>query len=105
MNIAEVLTRAADVIDERGWCQGEAWAPGGQVCAHGAIWEALGIDRIDYDQGELTTGARPVFGAACDAIRRHIGPGRSVTGWNDEPGRTKDDVTAALRAAAKVVTA
>lgn len=68
---------AADYIREHGWCQGITRNEKGGVCMY---------------------GASEFCGAACggvyldEAVREEIG--MCVAGWNDKPGRTKEEVLA-----------
>jgi hypothetical protein len=85
MQTSEVLNRAADLIEKRGW-----WSPTskGALCANNAISEA----------------ADSPYAAAHEAFKNHIG-GRVITDiwdWNDAPDRTADEVIATLRACALI---
>lgn len=85
--VAAILQKAADMIDRRGWCQGMGMDGMGRVCAVRAIGTVAG-DNVVF---------------ASDALRRledHLNI-RFVSLWNDVKGRTKDEVVAALRAAAR----
>lgn len=77
------LLRAADYIDKVGWCKHKQVNYRGAVCAVQAIW---------------SVGATHVYYHAVSRFRAHVGD--SPTRWNDEKGRTQQQVTAALRAAA-----
>ncbi len=81
--VARTLLDAADYIDDHGWCQGQSWDLVGQVCAGWAIYRS-------NRQFQLQAAAR---------LRGHLNISDIAT-WNDRPGRTRDEVTAALRAAA-----
>jgi hypothetical protein len=86
-----VLVRAADIIRERGLCQGP-WAAGGPLCAAGAVGEAageLGLHRTEME-GKVLRFARSLGGSTA----------RHVHGWNDAPGRSAGDVAEALERAA-----
>ncbi len=80
---ADVLDRAAALIERDGWVQGDYGWSGVGWCASGAIREA----------------ARPVtlkvHVSAGSALRAAIGPG--IERWNDDPDRTQADVLAVLR--------
>lgn len=95
---ADVLERAADLIEETGWCQFSYRGSGSldiipkrrfelaeEYCVTGAIFQAA------YDAG---TGAIP----ARDVLSDFLGQG--ATSWNDAPERTKAEVVAKLREAA-----
>jgi hypothetical protein len=84
---AGMLTAAADLIEQRGWCQRKFQDDDGRLCVEGAIYHGLAVlDRVCFD--------------AVRILRRHIGDD-SLIRWNDQPGRTQDQVVAALRAAAE----
>ena len=96
----DVLHRAADLLEsgEWGWCQGFV-RNGDNLCALGAIAVAAGdvltprLERFSLKHSDLSWSARELFvvhneGGAC---------------WNDAPGRTREEVIAALRKAAELV--
>jgi hypothetical protein len=89
MTEADVLDKAAKIIEERGWCQGkEAFRSGGPTCAAVAIGIAAPVG----------TGLR---GQAERFLHHWLTPTpRNVIFWNDAPGRTADEVITALRSAA-----
>lgn len=109
---AELLRAAADRIDRFGLFQGEYWpiTPGGisagyiqgdPCCALGALAVAAGYD--DALLADAALDARPELVAATDALTAQLNlcaPVAPVSVWNDHPGRTATEVTAALRAAA-----
>jgi hypothetical protein len=68
---------AAELIDARGWCQGASHGPVGELCMARAIGVAAAADR-EADDPES----------------------RGLADWNDDPVRTRAEVTRALRAAA-----
>jgi hypothetical protein len=77
-----LLLAAANYIEEHGWCQGALENINGQVCLVGALDKTK-----DYnDQG---------YYPAILAIQDIIGP--RFGEWNDQPGRTKEDVVNLLR--------
>lgn len=80
-----VLWNAADYIEKHGWCQNTIETAGGQVCAMGGI---IAVGRSNLVDAQV----------AINRMTAHIG--RRIPFWNDEPGRTKGQVVAALRAAA-----
>jgi hypothetical protein len=82
-----VLLRAAQIVRERGLCQGP-WRAGGPLCAAGAIGEAgsdHGLVRAEMEARVLRF-ARALGGSGVS----------DVHGWNDAPGRTVGDVAEAL---------
>jgi hypothetical protein len=91
--VADVLDDAADLLERDGWIQGHETGPGG-VCAMTAI-AAASVDHIMV--------GRSIAAATEDALMGAV-PGwenASVPAWNDDPGRTKQQVLDAFRAAAK----
>lgn len=105
-----LLTRAADILDERGWFQGGFVGPGGCVCVGGAIniaaAEAAGveIDRAAINGSGLPEKAWDAREKAWSVLRRSIRTASGDIGvgtWNDKPNRTKPEVQAALRRAAE----
>jgi hypothetical protein len=86
-----VLVRAAEIVRERGLCQGP-WNAGGPLCAAGAVGEAakeLGLTRPEMESS-LLQFAGVLGGAGFRAVHR----------WNDVDGRTADEVAEALERAA-----
>jgi hypothetical protein len=86
-----VLLRAAEVVRERGLCQGP-WRADGPLCAAGAVGEAggaLGLSRGGMERRVLKF-ARALGGSAVS----------DVHDWNDTPGRTAGEVAEALERAA-----
>jgi hypothetical protein len=91
---AEVLTKAADLIEQGGHCKGTPrW--GTAYCASEAIYAAC-PELVTKPTGRTCRAARRAF---YDAIHS---PG--ITSWNDAPERTADEVVAKLREAAQAVT-
>lgn len=98
--LADILDKAADVIDRNGHHQGylydESKADGGlllQACpvdVVGAINVAVfGKPRWPAEEH----AGSPLAQAAALALQDTVGP---VVGWNDEDGRTQDEVITAL---------
>ena len=92
---AFLLRKAADVLNERGWCRSAYEDGNGRVCATGALMCA---DR-DIPVGGLspimgTTGfASPAYRLARYALLDRLSThGLSIVGWNDSPGRRISDV-------------
>lgn len=93
MRASEVLDRAADRIDERGWTVGHTGPPSGPNCAEGAIiYESRQwLELIIRCKGFLL------------ASIREVRPTNSVIGWNDlTPGLTQEEVVAEVRHAANL---
>ena len=83
----EVRRRAAEIIRERGWCQGLYSNEDGQVCMVGALYVASGLP----PHGQLNhlptdSAARSMGYENCD----------EAISWNDAPDRTVDQVLALL---------
>lgn len=96
MTIAEVLEGAANYIEEHGWQQGHAGVPGGPRCLAGAIHSAIGVEPVHHGLVDLLPKE---FRSALNAVGKQTQT--SPVLWNDLPGRTKEQVIDALRAAAK----
>lgn len=101
--IADTLARAADHLDRVGWHQGWIYdisqADTGtpiadcRVCIAGALATAIyGQPRYG---GEENTSQVELMMAAEEAVQRHLG--QDFIQWNDTRGRTKAEVTTALR--------
>jgi hypothetical protein len=82
---AETLLKAADIIEEHGWCQYSTRKADGSVCLYGAIRRTAPHLAANGDAGRL--------------LHRHLGINNYVE-WNDVPGRTQAEVLKALRGAA-----
>lgn len=85
---ADILRNAALILAERGWCQNSIVRPDGRVCAMGAIDLAI--------SGRVRFG--PLFEEVLFLLDEHLH--QCTPHWNDTPGRTADEVTAAMRATA-----
>jgi hypothetical protein len=96
MDAPEILTKAADVIDERGWHRGayENHVDGG-VCVMGAMCVAVGLppNAIALAGDSRTLGD---VHAAADRLERWLGI-QVITEWNDESAEDIGEVTKALR--------
>ena len=86
----QILLDAANLLEERGWCQDEFQNKQGQMCMLGAMRVAL-WDKVIYP-------AHPAYGLACDATGMN---GMKIAEWNDTPGRTQQEVISKLREAAQ----
>lgn len=82
MTTVEILRQAKAELLRCGWCQHTARSAAGERCAVAAC-------------GEWFQTVRDVFMRA-NKIQRDD---QSVAGWNDEPGRTPEEVLAAFDAA------
>jgi hypothetical protein len=93
---ADVLNRAADLLEEFGWCQAEMGSKGtGSFCAAGAMIEAA--HELGYpprpDETLFGFADRLLFGGSLSHKRTWM--------FNDAHGRTKAEVVFALRSAAE----
>jgi len=91
--VSLLLLKAAEEIERRGWCQ-EASTHNGAVCMEGAMLCADGKKPTEFFGGTSYIA----FYRVCDAIKPEgfAAPHE----WNDQPGRTKEEVVAKLRAVA-----
>jgi hypothetical protein len=81
------LLKTADLLDVKGWIQGK-WADGrGAHCMLGAIGSTVGTGSLLYWRLKRE-------------VRKQIGT-FEIPNWNDEKGRTQEEVTSALRRAAR----
>lgn len=129
MNVASILNKAADLIEERGWIKGaEGWgfARGSRLCIEGAIAEAMGLDG-DPTWGHCThvqavntsppgMALREFLGDALWSVREGYNEAtrKSMENhnhmpmlyeWNDKFHRTEPEVIEALRATAIIAAA
>jgi len=95
-NVGQVLLEAADYIEWHGWCQHIAIGPAGKLCAVGALLH-VAIPNIKHS---TVWEMSPLALSAFAKLRRYLGTD-GIESWNDTRGRTKDEVVAALRAAAR----
>lgn len=103
MNTSEVLYRAADLIEERGWVKAVGWenGQGEPLCLEGGIMAASGLTNRDI------YGARDPLSrwAACPAYRAvsdYLGTTDLLYLWNDQRNRTATEVIEVLRACAVI---
>ncbi len=102
---SDVLDRAADLMEERGWYRGFFISDDGAVCHLGAIYAAAG--RHVHRQSTGGTWFR-VIDDRVDEPRRAvywdcmaIGEA-SIPAWNDIRCQSKDEAVAKLREAARM---
>jgi hypothetical protein len=86
-----VLLDAADTLEKDGWCQGNSHEKNARPERNGryCIYTAMGGDRIEASQ--------KLAGHLGLAFKGFV----TIWRWNDTPGRTAAEVTAALRACAR----
>lgn len=104
--IPAALRDAAAMIREKGWCQGRAIGKQGEVCLSWAVCRAnprtvILAREVVRDElarrGVPGNWQSPVYKTAKDKPPETI----SLARWNDEPGRTKEEVLEVLEAAAE----
>lgn len=102
MTTPEILTKAADVIDERGWYQGHYTDPDGRaLCLVGAISVAAGLAPDAIGNGSGTDDLH----AALAAFEIWLSPDMGPVDWNDEVAEDAAEVTGKLRECAASLTA
>ena len=89
-----MLLRAAEIIEERGWCQ-EYQDTAGRVCVGRAIMLALGL-KSGWAGNEQERIVRHRLGFSAARF-----PSGALANWNDAPDRTDAEVIARLRSAAR----
>jgi hypothetical protein len=80
--VAEKLRAAADLLATNGWIQGAPSDKHDRYCMTGAI--------------NVVTDDADVYEDATEAVLDRLGT-PSIIWWNDQPGRTAEQVIAALR--------
>jgi len=99
MNAQEILNSAADLLEKDGWCQGYPNNALGQRCALGAIWD---VEHYGPEAGQAEDLVRQLitkkrYGGTVSATYP-----LAISTWNDQPGRTAQEVIAVLREAAQL---
>lgn len=92
MKTHELLSKAAVVLGERGWCQHALEDDDGRVCLVGAI--SYAHNGTSYLTTDGTKGMH--WGAAVGVLMDRLGTA-TLGRWNDTPGRTKEEVIALLK--------
>jgi hypothetical protein len=110
MKTSEILNKAADLIEERGWTQqsddNDPWGGGATgtapVCIEGGILAAMGLGY----EGNSPSGVHGELRKcpAYKAVMEHLGytPWGNLYLYNDTPGRTAEEVIGTLREVAKI---
>ena len=80
------LRAARAYLVEHGWCQNESMNDKGQVCIDGAMQYSIGDTCSDV------TGAR--YAATADSVYHALNYVGGYINWNDQEGRTQDEVLA-----------
>lgn len=116
MNTSDVLNKAADLIEERGWVQGPGWDWDGRggtpLCLEGAIGAASGIRGADThrpfnecDAGRAVRAYLDMTPNIAPRIEWTAAPNLSnspLYRWNDQWHRTAAEVIEVLRATAVI---
>lgn len=94
----EHLLNAAQYIRDHGWCQLTSKNDKGEVCLEGAIMQ--GILQALGTKSYLKISP-PLYGEADRKVRQQLGTNLPCHYWNDQKGRTKEEVLAVLEATVK----
>lgn len=112
---AQLLEKAAALIEERGWCQGRGVNFEGNLCVYGALAVAMGDDPADNSRPgwsgakaselnvTLTEALLRVIHPSGTDFNVHADPGaasRVSAIWNDSKNQTASTVVATMRHAA-----
>jgi hypothetical protein len=91
----DILRRAAELLGERGWCQGEIEDGDGRMCAVGAIRRAA--SEVMHTRHSWSESV------ALNRLRGQVRTREmhSIPRWNDAPERTAEDVILAMKRAAE----
>jgi hypothetical protein len=84
-----IYAKAADVLVEKGWCQGEKKNDEGNLCAIGALME-VEDDYLESKYAMDAAAERLAAGGEASAMR--TGLLHPLARWNDRPERTAEDV-------------
>lgn len=95
LNSLQVLQTARKFLDDYGWIQGDYGHEDIGFCAIGAIWTAV-WKFFPRGTGEQRERGGRLAGRAAKQLKDSIAWPFSSTlaSWNDEPGRTKEEVLA-----------
>lgn len=98
---------AIEVIEKRGWHQGEYMGQDGSVCTMGALYVACGVRehekypaldwKWDFENHCEASGRAE---SLSKTLRPFVGP-EGIPTWNDHPDRTEAEVLETLRKAGK----
>jgi hypothetical protein len=104
MNASESLNKAADLLESEGWTQG-TWHDEDGYCAIGAIDEVMTNEwgKTDKEDYALWNSLHQTKLDARRQFRDYVGMG--IASWNDNVAQSKEEVVAAMRAAALVAEA
>lgn len=88
---------ADELLTERGWCQGKSVNMRGEMCVLGALQEASVGAGMWLSRGDLGP-----YLSAMGIFNTVIGVDRNIALWNDESGRSVEDVHLAFKEAIKL---
>lgn len=95
----EAICAAADLLDESTWIQG-SYGGDGLYCMMGAVRQVI-FGTAQHIGGDAPGGAWSLMGRAelelDSRARMQSGSWATAIGWNDEPGRKKDEVLSLMR--------
>jgi hypothetical protein len=92
--VADVLDDAADLLEREGWIQHASYSLDGGACSVGAVAAVVSRKHLPVVMED----------AATNAVQDYLDyryDDADIVAWNDAPGRTKQQVLDAFRAAAK----
>lgn len=106
MNTSEILNRAADLIEEKGWAQAGGWygeekyggSAGGKLCLEGGIQAAMNLPM--GGKNDMIFHTCPAFQSVREYLRHTMF--YAPFAWNDRPERTAEEVIEVLRACALI---
>ena len=94
MTTCELRLKAAQIIEERGWCQKWPSMPTGEVCMVGALCAAR-EGEADWKNSDTAIALRiKATGEMGFDVSRKAA---EMVEWNDASGRTKEEIVARLR--------
>lgn len=99
MTVKEVLLGAAQVLETRGWCQKQYVDKRGCCCMSGAMQFAMGFDPRTDDMWRSDMSR--IWLEAIAAVESQMGAMDTVIRWNDQQGRTVEEVLSVLEKAAE----
>lgn len=92
MDASGILSRALEILEEKGWTQGSFHTQYG-LCSLGAVWQAL------EEQGHDWLTGQSFYKRVIRALQNQI-EYQNVALWNDQPERTYSQVREVFRRAA-----
>jgi hypothetical protein len=87
------LLDSATYIEKHGWCQNTLRNLHGQVCLIGSLYGALGYD---FSVGSSSTNIASKVQKTSREFRKRLDVDDEAD-WNDENGRTKEEVVRTMR--------